>query len=190
MPAKRKNIVVKTVTFALFGMLIASFAVWGIGDIFRTPVQVRAVAEVGEQPIDQRDYASALRREMNRIGQRFGAQLEIDQARALGIPDQVLSQMIGRALFDQKAAGMNLLVTDAQVRRLVHREPAFQNSLGEFDRNRFDQQLRNMGMGEGEYIETLRRDITRQQIAGAVSEAVAAPSSPTASWRRSAAPSP
>ncbi len=175
MPAKRKNIVVKSVTFVLFGMLIASFAVWGIGDIFRTPIQVRAVAEVGEQPIHQQDYASALRREINRIGRRFGAQLEIDQARALGIPDQVLSQMIGRALFDQKAAGLDMIVTDAQVRRLVHREPAFQNSLGEFDRNRFDQQLRNLGMGEGEYIETLRRDITRQQIAGAVSEAVAAP---------------
>ncbi|MCH9013245.1 MAG: SurA N-terminal domain-containing protein, partial [Proteobacteria bacterium] len=175
MPTKRKNIVVKIVTFALFGMLIASFAVWGIGDIFRTPAQIRAVAEVGEQPIHQQDYARALRREINRVGRRFGAQLEIDQARALGIPDLVLSQMIGRALFDQKAAGLDLLVTDAQVRRLVHREPAFQNSLGEFDRNRFDQQLRNMGMGEGEYIETLRRDITRQQIAGAVSEAVAAP---------------
>ncbi len=175
MPAKRKNIVVKVVTFALFGMLIASFAVWGIGDIFRTPAQVRAVAEVGEQPIHQQDYARALRREINRVGQRFGAQLEIDQARALGIPDQVLSQMISRVLFDQKAAGMNLLVTDAQVRRLVRQEPAFQNSLGEFDRNRFDQQLRNMGMGEGEYIETLRRDITRQQIASAVSEAAAAP---------------
>ncbi len=156
-------------------MLIASFAVWGIGDIFRTPTQVRAVAEVGEQPIHQQDYVRDLRREINRIGRRFGTQLEIDQARALGIPDQVLSQMIGRALFDRKAAGMNMLVTDAQVRRLVHREPAFQNSLGEFDRNRFDQQLRSMGMGEGEYIETLRRDISRQQIASAVSEAVAAP---------------
>jgi len=175
MPAKRKNIVVKIITFALFGMLIASFAVWGIGDIFRTPAQVRAVAEVGEQPIHQQDYARALRREINRVGRRFGAQLEMDQARALGIPDQVLSQMISRVLFDQKAAGMNLLVTDAQVRRLVRQEPAFQNSLGEFDRNRFDQQLRNMGMGEGEYIETLRRDIARQQIASAVSEAAAAP---------------
>ncbi len=175
MPAKRKNIVVKIITFALFGMLIASFAIWGIGDIFRTPAQVRAVAEVGEQPIHQQDYARALRREINRVGRRFGAQLEMDQARALGIPDQVLSQMISRVLFDQKAAGMNLLVTDAQVRRLVRQEPAFQNSLGEFDRNRFDQQLRNMGMGEGEYIETLRRDIARQQIASAVSEAAAAP---------------
>ena len=175
MPTKRKNIVVKSVTFLLFGMLIASFAVWGIGDIFRTPAQVRAVAEVGEEPIDQQDYARALRREINRVGRRFGAQLEIDQARALGMPDQVLSQMISRVLFDQKAAGMNMLGTDARVRRLVRQEPAFQNSLGEFDRNRFDQQLRNMGMGEGEYIETLRRDIARQQIASAISEAAAAP---------------
>ena len=130
MPAKRKNIVVKSVTFILFGMLIASFAVWGIGDIFRTPAQVRAVAEVGEQPIHQQDYARALRREINRIGRRFGAQLEIDQARALGIPDQVLSQMIGRALFDRKAADLGMFVTDDQIRRLIAQQDAFKNDLG------------------------------------------------------------
>ncbi len=175
MPRKRKNIVVRSVTFILFGMLIASFAVWGIGDIFRGSGQIRAIAEVGGVPILQQDYARTLSREINRIGARFGGRLDMDQARALGIPGQVLGQMITRALFDQHAAALGMMVTDAQVRRLVHQQPAFQNELGEFDRARFDQQLRVLGLGEGEYIDTLRRDIIRQQIAGAVSDAVAAP---------------
>ncbi len=175
MAARPKNLIVKIVTFALFGMLIASFAVWGIGDIFRGRSQVRSVAEVGAQSILQQDYARALSRAIERLAARFGGRLNMDQARAFGIPDQVLSQMIGRALFDQKAAALGLIVTDGQVRRLVRQQQGFHNEFGEFDRFRFDQQLRLLGLGEGEYIETLRRDIIRQQIAGAVSEAASAP---------------
>ncbi len=101
MATRPKNIIVKIGIFVLFGMLIASFAVWGIGDIFRGATQVRAVAEIGGDPILERDYTQALSRAINRISRRLGGQLEMDQARAFGIPDQVLSQMIGRALFDR-----------------------------------------------------------------------------------------
>ncbi len=176
MAIRTRNPVVKIVTFALFGMLIASFAVWGIGDIFRGATQVRAVAEIGGEPILERDYTQALSREINRISRRLGGQLEMDQARAFGIPDQVLSQMIGRALFDRKAAELGMFVTDDQIRRLIAQQDAFKNDLGGFDRARFEQQLRSLGMGEGEYVATLRRDIIRQQLADAVSEAVTAPS--------------
>ena len=175
MAVKTKNPVVRIVTFALFGLLIASFAVWGIGDIFRGATPVRAVAEIGGDPILERDYTQALSREINRISRNLGGQLEMDQARAFGIPDQVLSQMIGRALFDRKAAELGIFVTDDQIRRLIAREDAFKNDLGGFDRARFEQQLRLLGMGEGEYVATLRRDIIRQQLAGAVSEAVTVP---------------
>ncbi len=176
MANRPKNIIVKIGIFMLFGMLIASFAVWGIGDIFRGATQVRAVAEIGGDPILERDYTQALSREINRISRRLGGQLEMDQARAFGIPDQVLSQMIGRALFDRKAAELGLFVTDDQIRRLIAQQDAFKNDLGGFDRARFEQQLRSLGMGEGEYVATLRRDIIRQQLADAISEAVTAPS--------------
>ena len=175
MAVKTKNPVVRIVTFALFGLLIASFAVWGIGDIFRGATPVRPVAEIGGDPILERDYTQALSREINRISRNLGGQLEMDQARAFGIPDQVLSQMIGRALFDRKAAELGIFVTDDQIRRLIAQEDAFKNDLGGFDRARFEQQLRLLGMGEDEYVATLRRDIIRQQLAGAVSEAVTVP---------------
>ncbi len=175
MANRPKNLVVKITTFVLFGLLIASFAVWGIGDIFRGSSQERTVAEIGGDPILQRDYTQALSREINRISGRLGSQLEMDQARAFGIPDQVLSQMISRALFDRKAGDLGMLVTDDQIRRLIAQQEAFKDDLGNFDRNRFTMQLQNLGMGEGEYVATIRRDIIRQQLAGAVSAAVTVP---------------
>ncbi len=175
MAVKRSNLLIKIGIFLLFGMLIASFALWGIGDIFRAPTVVRTVAEIGDDPIQERDYARALSREINRISQRIGTRLEIDQARAFGIPDQVLNQMIGRALFDRKAAALGMIVTREHIKRLIAQQDAFKNDLGGFDRARFEQQLRVLGLGEGEYVATLRRDIIRQQLASAVSEAAAAP---------------
>jgi peptidyl-prolyl cis-trans isomerase D len=83
--------------------------------------------------------------------------------------------MIGRALFDRKAAALGMIVTDDQIRRLIAQQDSFKNDLGNFDRARFEQQLRILGMGEGEYVATIRRDIIRQQLAGAVSEAVTVP---------------
>jgi peptidyl-prolyl cis-trans isomerase D len=175
MAARPKNLIVKITTFVLFGLLIASFAVWGIGDIFRGSSQVSSIAEVGGEPIPTRDYTQALSREVNRLSARFGGQLDMDQARAFGIPEQVLNGMIGRALFDRKAADLGMLVTDDQIRRLIAQQDAFKNDRGGFDRARFEQQLRILGMGEGEYVETLRRDLIRQQLAGAVSAAVVVP---------------
>ena len=175
MAIKARNWAVKAVLFVLFGLLIASFAVWGIGDIFRGGGQVQSVAEVGGTQILQQDFARTLSREINRISARFGGQLDMEQARALGIVDQVLGQMIGRTLFELKAADMGMLVTDEQIRQRIRQEPAFQNEAGQFDRNRFVQTLQISGLGEQEYVETLRRDILRQQIAGAISDAVAAP---------------
>ena len=175
MAARPKNILVKIGVYSLFGLLIAAFASWGIADVFNPAAQIRAVAEVGGEPILTRDYNQALSREVARISQRLGSRLEMAQARAFGIPGQVLNQMIGHALFDRKAATLGMLVTDDQIRRLIAQQDAFKNDQGGFDRARFEQQLRGLNMSEGEYVATIRRDIIRQQLAGAVSDAVTAP---------------
>ena len=56
MAARPQNIIVKIGVFLLFGMLIASFAVWGIGDVFRGSSQERTVAKIGDDPILMQDY--------------------------------------------------------------------------------------------------------------------------------------
>ncbi|RMD63617.1 MAG: hypothetical protein D6826_04485 [Alphaproteobacteria bacterium] len=170
-----RKILIRSITYVLFGLLIVSFAIWGIGDIFRGLGQSGAVAEVGDQRIEQQDFARALSREANRLSARLGQRVDIDQLRALGIVDQVLGQMIARALFDQKAADLGLIVTEEQILRRIQREPAFRNERGEFDRSRFIQVLRQSNLSEQEYLDAVRRDILRQQIVDAISGGVAAP---------------
>lgn len=162
-------------TFVLFGLLIASFAVWGIGDIFRGAGQSSAILEVGDIKVDRQDFSRELNREMNRLSERFGERLDGEQARTLGLVDQVMGRMIGRALFDQTAEDLKLVVTEDQVRQRIRGEPAFKDELNRFDRGRFVRALQASNLTEQEYVSTLRRDIVRQQIAGALTNAVTAP---------------
>ena len=159
--------VAKVLTFMLFAVLILSFAVWGIGDIFHGSGRNTAVVTVEDSEIDQRAFSRNLTRELNRLQSSVGARLGIEEARALGLVDQILQQLISQALFDQQANDLGMVVSETQIRDGIIAEPAFQNQLGEFDRGRLIQVLRASNLSEEEFILSLQQDIKRQQIAGA-----------------------
>src|SRR5262245_43962902 len=81
----------------LLGLLVLSFAAWGIGDMFpiRTPTWV---AKVGDTGIDRQQLDQAYRREMQRLQQMFGGKLDNEQARKLGFLDQTVKQLVNGAL--------------------------------------------------------------------------------------------
>ena len=172
---KMRTAVAKVFVFGLFGLLIMSFAVWGIGDIFYGTGQSTAVAEVGDVAIDQREFSRDLNREMARVQQRLGTRLTLEQASAFGVVNQVLAGLVTGALYDQQALDMGLVVSDDQIKQQLLAEPSFQDSTGNFDPNRFTQALRNIGMSESQYLATLRRDIRRQQVTAALSGSATAP---------------
>src|SRR3546814_18214933 len=95
---KPRNIIVKLVTVVLFSLLILSFAVWGIGDIFRGGGQAQVVAQVGDTVIEQRAFSRELSDEINTLSRRLGVQLTMEQARSFGVPPQVLQRIITRAM--------------------------------------------------------------------------------------------
>ena len=170
-----RKVVIKIVTFAIFGILIASLAVWGIGDVFRASQPNAPVATVGDIEIGQREFSRSLTREVNRLSARLGSRFDIEQARALGVVDQVVGQLVGGALFDQKVAELGITVSDKMIRQRISEEPAFRDSAGQFDPNRFIQALQSANMGEQEFVEGLRRDILRQQLIGAITRSAPAP---------------
>ncbi|MEQ8357829.1 MAG: SurA N-terminal domain-containing protein [Kiloniellaceae bacterium] len=174
---KTRNLLVKIVTVILFSLLILSFAVWGIGDIFRSGGSAVAVAEVGDTVIDQQAYARELSREVVNLNRRLGAQLTGQQMRAFGIPQQVLSRMISQAILDEQVARMGLLLTEDQMHRQLLENPGFQDGTGRFDGNRFTLFLRQINMTEQGYLALLSKESLRQQLTSAVTAAAVAPES-------------
>ena len=129
MSGKLHKTIAKVLMVILFSLLIMSFAVWGIGDIFRGPGRATSVAEVGSISIEQHEFDRDLRQELNRLQTSFGGRLDMDQARALGLVDQVLQQMVSRALFDQQALDLGMAVTEEQIKETIRNEPRLPESV-------------------------------------------------------------
>ena len=128
-------------------LLVASFAIWGIGDVFYGSSQNPAVATVGESEITATELANAFNRSLRNLQERVGGQLSREQAIQLGVMQQALQDLIAQRLLDLRARDMGLAVTDATLRGLVTSDPMFQ-AAGSFDRARFEQLLMASGLNE------------------------------------------
>lgn len=174
MQSKPRRLFAKIFTGVLFSLLIASFALWGIGDIFRTGTGGSAVIKVGDQEVGQQEFARTFQREFNRVRQQIGGDLDLETARQLGLVDQIVRQTVTRLLFNQKAQDMGLAVSDEQVVQRLRQQSAFQ-SAGNFNRQLFEQTLRQSGLTEQRYVELLRSDINRQHLATAATQGLQVP---------------
>ncbi|WP_316862574.1 SurA N-terminal domain-containing protein [uncultured Cohaesibacter sp.] len=147
----------------LMGLLVLSFAVWGIADVFNR-FGSSAIATVGDTEIDARDYQSELLLEVNALSSQFGQRLTVAQTAAFGLPNQILGRMINEATLNDLANDFNLGLSSEQLAKSIANEPAFQTS-GQFNRNQMALVLRNSGTTEDRYVMTREALEVRRQLA-------------------------
>lgn len=158
----------------LLGILVISFAAWGIsGRIFGGPGN--AVAKVGDTPVTITEYRLAYDRQVSLLSQRFGSRITREQAQALGIDGQVLSQLVAGAALDELAKDMGLGLSQDKVAQLTASDPAFHGPDGRFDRRRFEFVLDQIGMRPDDYIRNRENAAVRGQIIEAVTDGLKAP---------------
>ncbi|MGH6942950.1 MAG: SurA N-terminal domain-containing protein [Geminicoccaceae bacterium] len=158
----------------LFLVLVASFAIWGIGDVFRSGSHNPAVATVDDTEISSSDLAEAFSNRLDAMQRQFGTAIDRERAIQLGLMQQSLQELIARRLIDLRARDMGLRVDDATLRQAITDNPVFQTA-GKFDRSRFEQLLSANGMTEGSYLVALRQDALRSTLAGSLTGPVVAP---------------
>ena len=152
----------------LLGLLILSFAVWGIGDVVSGRIADQPAATVGDIEIRPQHVSAEFRRELVRMQRVLGDTFDTERARQMGIVDAVLRRMVERALFDLGGDELGLLVDDDQVAVQVRNSPAFRGTVGGFDRGLFFQVIQNSGYSEDQYLAIVRRDIARAQLLNSI----------------------
>jgi peptidyl-prolyl cis-trans isomerase D len=158
----------KTIMAGVMGVLVISFGLWGIADIFRGYGQ-STLATVGRTEISTEQFRQTYTEKLQQIGRQFGRPLTMDQARAFGLDRQMLQQTIAEAAFDEEARRMGLGQSDAETMRTILSDPNFKGVTGAFDPQRFQATIRQFGYSEQRYISEQRRVSLRRQIAGTIS---------------------
>ncbi len=106
---------------------------------------------------------------------QLGTQVDLRQAKQMGIVQQVLGQLIDNSIIDQEAQRMQLDVSDAVIRDMITRDPMFRGAGGGFDRNAFEALLAANHMSEAQYVERVRHDIARDDLLLSITAGVTAP---------------
>ena len=144
-------------------VLAASFAVWGINDIFRGFGR-STLAKIGGVEIPVEQFRQTYNDRLRQISSQMGRPLPPEQAKALGIDRQVLGELVAEAGLDQWARKMRLGLSDAEIVQRITDDPTFRGPTGKFDRGRFEQLLRNAGFSEQRFVSEQRRVMLRRQI--------------------------
>jgi peptidyl-prolyl cis-trans isomerase D len=135
------------------------------------------VATVGDESIRAEDLQSALRPALERLSTRFGSAIDLQQAKKLGVIDEILEELIDRNLLDQEAARLRLVVSDDVIRGAITDNPSFRTPDGKFDRGLFNAVLAQNHMSEDQFVAVMRRDIPRSDLIQAVTLGATAPQS-------------
>ncbi len=161
------NWVGKAIMAVVMGVLIVSFGIWGIADIFRGFGQ-STLAKVGHTEISMNEFRQIYTDRIQQIGRQFGRPLTSEQARALGFDRQVLNQTLAEAALDEETRQLGLGQSDAETMRVIYADPNFKGLGGGFDPARFQAIIRQYGFTEARYLADQRRVSLRRQLAGTV----------------------
>jgi len=149
---------------ALAGLLVISFGVWGINDmfsVFTSPTSV--LFEVGDVEVERAEVENEVQREINRLRPMFGNQFGVDEAKALGLVEAVMQRQINDTSIMLASRELGVAISDNLVSSTIKNNPAFQG-LGGFDRNKFQRLLYDNLLNENGFIEQTRKQMGRDQL--------------------------
>jgi len=158
----------KGIMAAVMGILVISFAIWGIADIFRGGFGQNEVASVGSTEISIDQFRQFYNDKLQQLSRQMGRPLPPDQARSLGLDRQFLGQMIAQVTLDEQARNMHLGLSNTDIAQRITSDPNFRGATGQFDRTRFEQMIRDAGYTEPRFVAEQRNVLLRRQIATTV----------------------
>ncbi len=158
----------------LLSLLIVSFGVWGIADVFRG-FGSNTAYKIGKTEIGVAELDNAYGRELRQMSQRAGRPVNKDEALRSGLSQQILSRIVTDTTFREAADSLRLGISDAAIAADIVADASFKGTNGAFDRNRFVDLLRTNGMNEAYYVTQRRADLVRGQLLEGVSGGVSTP---------------
>lgn len=152
----------RLVLTVIMGFLIISFAIWGIGDIFRGGVN-RTVATVGSSSISAEEFRAGYNAELQRIQRQVRRVVTSDEARAFGLDRELLNRQIDEVALTAQAKKLGLAVDQLTVMRSITEAPEFKSN-GVFDRARLADALAQAGLSEQAFLQKQADLVLRQQL--------------------------
>jgi peptidyl-prolyl cis-trans isomerase D len=174
MRASAQGWIGRVIMAIVMGVIILSFAIWGIGDIFRG-FGANNLAQVGSVAIGADTYRNAYQAELQVMQRAEHRAITNEEAHQYGLDTQVLSRLVNEAALDDQARKLGLAISDEDIKKAIVNDDNFKGTAGRFDRQAFDAFLRDEGFTEKTYMLQQRSVQLRRQVVDALTSGVQLP---------------
>lgn len=147
----------------LIGLLILSFAVWGVEGLILNSTEY-SLATVGDVEVSREDYAKLYPTVLGEWRKRLKKSLTRQQIRAFDIPSQVKHRLINQAVVDNHVGLLDLGVSDHEIGETIKHDPQLRDGAGQFNKELLKQVLRSERVSEQDYFNEQRTTALRTQI--------------------------
>jgi len=158
----------------LFGILVVSFGIWGVADVF-TGRTSGAVAKVGGTSISSEEFRRQYQNELDRISRQANKRITAEQGHAIGLDRRVLAQLVVGAALENHAEDLGLTLSDRSLIASVEADPDFKGPDGKFSKQGFEGLLRQTGLTERGFLNLRRQDEIKAALVGSFIKAQTVP---------------
>jgi peptidyl-prolyl cis-trans isomerase D len=158
----------------LIGLLVASFAIWGISGSILYGGSNTAV-QVGNTTITAQQFRNVYENQLNLLSQQAGRRLTRQEADLFGLQNNVVALVTTGAVLDENAQIMGLGVSTEQLAKSIANDPSLRDFSGKVDPEAIKRTLRNRGITQEEFEEQRRRQAIRNQLQAGISDSIDMP---------------
>ena len=166
----------------LFGLLIISFAIFGISDVFKGP-QGSGVITAGSRSVSPQDFKARFDNYRKAMEQRSGESITPDQAVERGVDRQIVQELMLQESIAAAIGKMGVTPSDKLVGDIVHEQMSqlppgqrpFNPITGKFDQQAYAALLAQNNLTPKGYEAALRDEIANAHFFSAVAQGLKAP---------------
>ena len=143
----------------LMGVLIISFGIWGVRDVFHTKISSDVIT-AGSRTVTAAQFKRMFDRQLRQAQQQSGQAITPDQAAQAGLDVRMLEQMSDLESVHELLRREGVQASDKLIVDQLRKTPDFFNKItGSFDRKTYEALLAQNDLSPPEYESSLRDDI-------------------------------
>ena len=159
----------------LMGLLIVSFGIWGVRDVFHVRIS-DAVVKAGSREIRSAEFKQRFTQQLQQYQQQTGQAVTVDQAAQQGVVQQALEDMANEEAMLEAIRRSGIQASDQLVLEQVRKIPAFFNPVtGAFDEDSYERLLGSRNLTPVQFQQDLRDQLSMVHFTSALAAGLKAP---------------
>ncbi len=150
-----RNLVASVFGKILLGIMVLSFALWGVGDLLNSG-NSQLAAKVENQKITLDDFYYEFQRSIDEFNNSLERRISLAEAYQEKIHTLVINEMVYDQMINVYANDKNIYVSNEILKKVIQSMPQFQNEDGSFNKTIYEYSIQNTFPSEKIFLDEVR----------------------------------